>query len=102
MNNKVYTITLSDGSTIENLSLNGNNFVSQTEITDAMFKNKLANVQISDGETIERHKNMELIQIAKYNDGWYFIIRDIPEAELKVDKMRSDLEYVAMMAGIDI
>ena len=43
---KSWKITLSDGTTIENLRLNGNNFVSETEIKKEMFDGKLLKVTI--------------------------------------------------------
>ena len=39
---EMYTITLSDGSTIEHLRLNGNNFISRIEVTEEDFEGKLA------------------------------------------------------------
>lgn len=81
MENNIYTITLSNGTMLSDLTLNGNNFVSQTEVTEAMFTGKLDTVTITDGETTEVLHDAELVQIAHYADGWYFILREIPEAE---------------------
>lgn len=83
MEEQIYTITLSDGTVLSDLTLNGNNFVSQTEVTEAMFAGKLNTVTISDGENTEILHDAELIQIAHYDfmPGWYFILREVPEAE---------------------
>lgn len=46
----MYTITLSDGKKLENLTLNGNNFISDMVIDDSFFKENLDHVEIFDGE----------------------------------------------------
>lgn len=104
---KSWKITLADGTKLENLSLNGNNFVSETIITEDDFKGKLLKVKIEgkteDGQEIaEEHEHIELVQIAHYEDGYYFVLRDITEAELEKMKMKSDIEYLAMMSDIDL
>lgn len=99
---KIYTITLDDGTVIDDLRLNGNNFISQTEINSEIFDGNLAHVVINDGERDEVHENMELIQLINYNDEYWFILTDIPESEMKQAKLRSDVDYLAMMADIEI
>lgn len=37
MDEKIYTITLADGTSIENLRLNGNNYISTEPINAAIF-----------------------------------------------------------------
>lgn len=93
-----YTITLSDGTVIYNLRLNGNNYISDTELTEDDFSGKLDGVTItsSSGET-EKHANMELIQVKQYGSEWWFILRDIPEAELKAASMDAQVLYTAIV-----
>ncbi len=113
--NNTFTITLADDTQISGLELNGNNFVSKTELTEEMFKGKLGKVTITgdaDADTaglIGEHHNMELVQIAHYtqavhgcDDGWYFVLRDIPEAERKWLQLRGDTDYIAMMTGVEL
>ena len=52
---------------------------------------------------------MELVQIAHYtkavhgcDDGYYFVLRDIPEVELEALKNRGDIDYIAMMTGVEL
>lgn len=45
---------------------------------------------------------MELVQITPVGDEYWFVLRDLTAAELKQIKMQSDIEYVAMMAGVEI
>ncbi len=102
MDEKLYTITLEDGTIIGDLRLNGTNFVSKTEITSDMFDGKLSTVTFSDGEVEDVHHNMELVQITKEGDEWWFVLIDIPENELKMDKLRADVDFLSMMANLVI
>ena len=97
-----WKITLSDESEIANLGLNGNNFISKKEITEDMFDGKLHSVTISNGEHEEIHEQMDLVQILKKEGEWWFILRDIPQAELQHIKDRADIEYIAMMSDIEL
>lgn len=56
----MYTITLSDGKKLENLTLNGNNFISDMVIDDSFFKDNLDRVEISDGEKTTVNEDMFL------------------------------------------
>ena len=40
----MYTITLSDGTKLKNLELNGNNYISKTILEDSVFEGKLDTV----------------------------------------------------------
>lgn len=104
---KSWEITLSDGTKLENLRLNGNNYISNTEITEDDFKGKLSKVIIKetteDGQvTTQEYEHMELVQVVHYEDGYYFILRELSSTELKEIKMQSDIEYLAMMSDIDL
>lgn len=103
---KSWKITLSDGTKLENLGLNGNNFISGAKITEDDFKGKLSKVIFEgkvEGKNFNQEcNNMELVQIAHYEDGYYFVLREIPQEELDKLKMQSDIEYLAMMSDIDM
>lgn len=96
-----YSVTLSDGTTLDGLRLNGNNFISDSELTEADFAGKLDGVTIaaSTGET-EEHEEMELVQVKQYGSEWWFILCDVP-AEHKltneVAQQRADIDYLLMM-----
>lgn len=44
---RTWTVALADGTLIENLTMGGNNFQSETEITADMFDGNLSEVHIS-------------------------------------------------------
>lgn len=102
MDNKTYTITLADGTVLDNLALNGNNYVSAVEITKDIFKGNLSTVTIGDGEHTHTYKNMKLVQFTQYDDGYYFILRKLSPSELQDIKNRSDIDYIAMMTDIEL
>ena len=115
MEKGTFTVTLADGTQLSGLALNGNNFISNTEVTEETFRGKLGHVVIAgDAEADEAgligtHEHMELVQVAHYTqathgctDGYYFVLRDIPAAELEKLQNRADIEYVAMMAGVTL
>ena len=94
--------TLSDETVLDNLRLNGNNFISSSEINESVFDGNCSIVTINDGEKDEVHMNMELVQITKVDDKYWFVLREVPETELAFVKMQSDIEYVAMMSEIEL
>lgn len=103
MDEKIYTITLADGTSIENLRLNGNNFIARTMIDPTIFVGNCSPVVISDGTNEEVHSDMELVQVTESDSGdYWFVLRDISEEELSKIKMQSDIEYVAMMTGVEL
>lgn len=72
---KRYKITLSDGTELSNLRLNGNNYISTVKLDAAVFEGNCNQVLISDGEEEIRHENMELVQIVEQNpDEYWFIL----------------------------
>lgn len=102
MDEKIYKITLADGSVIDNLKLNGSNYISETPIDEAMFAYNCSPVTISDGVTEENHPSMELVQITESSGKYWFVLRDYSTEELAQMKMQSDIEYIAMMAGVEL
>ena len=110
-----FTVKLADGTQLGGLELNGSNFVSKKEVTEETFRGKLSKVIIEgDAEADEagligEHHNMELVQVAHYTqathglaDGWYFSLRKIPAAELEALRNRGDIDYIAMMTGVEL
>lgn len=98
MDEKIYTVELTDGTIIGNLAMNGNNLVSKEEITRDMFDGNCKNVTIT-AEGYERViVNGKLGFIQKIGDEWFFDIWETPITE----KLYGDIEYIAMMADIEL
>lgn len=92
MKKERWSITLADGTALKGLRLNGNNFLSETEVTPATFAGKLSEVRITASSTPteplpypETMHDAELVQITPASetpDGrWWIILREIPEEE---------------------
>lgn len=77
----MYTVTLSDGSKIDNITINGNNFVSKSKLKDEMFTNKLSKVTVNDGKTDTEYSNMVLVQVTQMGDEYWFILREKTKEE---------------------
>lgn len=84
----MYTITLHDGTKLENLELNGNNFIAEGVIEDSVFADNLATVSITDGETTENYTDMVLV-INRVDGGRsWFVLREKTEQE-KLEEERT-------------
>ena len=57
---------------------------------------------VSDGETETVYHNVELIQQVQYGKDWYLAFRERTAAELKSIELDSKIEYIAMMANVDM
>lgn len=103
-NGKSWKITLSDGTQLKDLKLSGNNYISKTKITEDDFKGKLSKVIIeneTDKISVEL-EHVELVQIVHYEDGYYFVLRQLSQDEIDKQKMQGDIEYLAMMTNTDM
>lgn len=91
-------IALSDG-TVLKVEVNGNNYISKAAISEATFDDNLSEVVI-DGTPYE---NMVLVQLAEHEDGTYwFILREKSEQEIENEKLRSDIEFLALEANVTL
>ncbi len=102
MDDKVYSVTLADGTIIENLRLNGNNFVSDAPIDKSIFDGNCHSVTISDGENETVHENMECVQVTQMGAEYWFVLRELSESELKEAKIQASIEYIAMMCDVEL
>jgi len=98
-----HSITLANGTVIGNLGLNGSNYISDTEVNPAIFSKKNCSpIVFNDGATNEEHPHMELVHILKNEDEWWIALRDIPAPEIAEQKLRADVDYIAMMTDVDL
>lgn len=107
-----YSVTLADGQVLNNLSLNGNNFIANYPITEDIFQFNLATVTITNNDPSDDdfpmvemgvHENMQLVQITheEGSDEWWFVIIDIPESEMRHADIMAKLDYLAMMTDVE-
>lgn len=101
--NATYTITLADGTVLDNLGINGNNYIYHGSLDTSVFTDNLSPVTISDGETTEVHEHMEYAE-PYYDDpgNTWFVLVDVPESELRYGELYAMIDYVAMMADVEV
>ena len=110
MEKGVWKVTLADGTTVDELSLNGNNFISKTELTPETFTGKLSRVSIEGPEGADdaglrgEHGAMTLARCQKDDGlgGYAFVLVDVSEADMEKLRNRGDIEYIAMMTGVEL
>lgn len=103
MEKGTFKITLADGTVIDDLGLNGNNYISPKKLTEDDFDGNLDHITIEDPDgNVEELENMELVQVKKYGKEYWFVLRQLSEQELKDLKTQANIEYIAMMADIDL
>lgn len=94
-----YTVTLSDGTKIENLTLNGNNFISSVAVSESQFDGKLRGVTITDSDGVEeKHEDMFLVQVTHPSDTeWWFILADKSEDQIKQEQLGKSIASLTDM-----
>lgn len=99
----MYTMTLSDGTQLKNLKLNGNNWITSEVITENTFSGKLNRVSVTDGKTTQEYTDQTLVQIQQYGNEYWFILGEQTQDE-KINQSITELqvalaEVYEMMIG---
>ena len=95
----MYTITLNDGTEIKNLSLNGNNFISETPLEESMFAWNLQTVRITGPNVDDTFENLDLASLREDGGKYWLVLRQLSEQELKERAMKADID--ALFAASD-
>ena len=85
----MYKITLADGTELNDLVLNGNNFIAQTAVDDAVFKDNMATVTImnlEDGTAEQLEDGVLLSNIVREGCSW--LVLGQKSAEQKAEEAR--------------
>lgn len=97
-----WTVTLDDGTTIGGLTLSGNNFISDAELTPEMFDGKLSKITATDGDSTLEWNNAELVQITHPDSRWWFVLRELSPEELFRATTKAKLDYLALVTDTDL
>ena len=99
----MYTIKLYDGTVLDNLVLNGNNFISDKIISDDIFTNNLDKVEISDGKSTQIYQDMMLVA-NRVIDGksWFILAEKTQEQKEKeaLEKCINDIYATLVSKGL--
>ena len=101
-----YTLYADGVKLADGLTLNGTNYVSKDEV-DASGLPKVFKLTVkdSDGNTVEEFEHAKLLQQVQYawdNNKFYLAFAPVSEQEIKNNEFKSNLQYLAMMADVDI
>lgn len=88
----MYSITLSNGTQLSNLELNGNNFIAPEIIEDSVFEGNLDTVIVSDGETTETFTDMRLMSNRVEEGKSWFVLGEKTEQQKKEEALSRELE----------
>ena len=83
----MYTITLHDGTTLENLELNGNNYIAEGVIEDSVFEGNMETVTITDGETTETFTDMRLMSNRVEEGRSWFVLGEKSEDQKNEERI---------------
>ena len=94
----MYKITLSDGYQLDNLELNGNNFIATRELSDVVFEGKLSTVKIFDKETQteKTHTDMVLISNLVRDGKSWFILAEKSEEQKERERIENTFTDLQM------
>ena len=88
----MHTITFSDGRKLENLELNGNNYVAQTAVDDAVFSTGMDKVTVTDGDvTIVYHDMILVSNIVRDGKSW-IVIEQKTEQQKREEALLAEIE----------
>ena len=99
----MYKIILADGTTIENLELNGNNFIPETSIDINIFNSNLGKISIIDSEDNIEELNDSKIVFAEVAGNQSFIIVEKTKEEIEKEilyQLLADLTEVVLLGGM--
>lgn len=101
-----YTLYADGVKFAEGLTINGTNYVSKDEVdvSELPLSFKFT-VKDSDGNITEEFEHAKLLQQEQYawdNNKYYLAFAPVSEQEIKNNEFKSNLQYLAMMADVDI
>jgi hypothetical protein len=83
----MYTIILANGTKLENLELNGNNYIAPGIIEDSVFDGNLDSVTITDGETTETFTDMRLMSNRVDGGRSWFVLGEKTAQEKAMERL---------------
>ena len=96
-------ITLQDGTVLENLELNGNNFISSAIIENTVFENNLGDVKIEDDEgKITEYRFMKLIQNMVMDGKSWFILAEQSENDLLRARLKATEDTLLFLMDMNL
>ena len=95
-------IILNNGNTVENLTLNGNNYISDEIISDDIFTDGLSIVTVVDGDISTEYKNMKLIQNIVLDGKSWFILAEKTQEEILKERLKSTEDVLMILMDLQM
>lgn len=96
-------ITLQDGTVLDNLELNGNNFISSEIIESSIFQDNLGNIKIEDEDgNIAEYRFMKLIQNIEVDGKSWFILVEQSENDLLKARLKATEDALTFLMDMKI
>lgn len=87
----MYSLKINDFE-INNLTVNGNNFVSENKIDTNSFENDVFNLILIKGKTKTTYQNIKFVQQQEQTDGSFFLsFREVSTDELKQKTLEQEI-----------
>ena len=96
----MYTITLHDGTRLENLELNGNNYIAEGVIDDSVFEDNLATVAINDGTDTQNYVDMFLVCNRVEDGRSWIVLAEKSEQQKAEEAMNRTIEELRQAMAI--
>lgn len=96
----MHKITLNDGTVLDNLELNGNNYISNQVIENVVFEDNLDEITFFDGENTKTQQDMKLISNVVMDGKSWFILAEKTKEEKEKELLQAriaDLEMLLLM-----
>lgn len=100
--NKIYTVKLENGMVLSSLGGNGSYFIHKGSLPVDIFDENLYTVEVECEGNIEIYTNMQVIDRIDNPEETWFALDPIPEPNMFLEGMRSDIDYLAMMSNVDL
>lgn len=98
---KIYKVTLYNGIEIPELTVNGSYFIHTSPLPKDIFDGNLYKVVVECDGIVDVHYNLELVNRIDTPEQTWFAFRALSESELFLNRLRSDMDYLAMMSNVD-
>ena len=85
----MYIITLANGKKLENLQLNGTNFVSSIPVDETIFAGNLSTMTVSDGEHEEIYHDMVFVQQMEFHGEYYLAFQEKSAQEKALERLEN-------------
>jgi len=93
----MYTVDLGNGTILENVTMNGNNYVYDGDISEETFDGiETVTVTDSESEQVTEFHHAKLVALSRYPEGWYFVLGETSEQELREAAREAQIMYTAL------